>query len=71
MGDKYLIDFCKTDIRPAQLYLSTFATINHKHLFTDENDLRRGKMMQGGEGTSTAQYIYFEFLHDDGKTVYR
>ena len=51
--DEDSTDFRKAQTRTAQLYLRALATVDKEQLTTHLDNLRRGEMLQRGQGTAT------------------
>ena len=55
--------FREVHLRAAHLYLGSLSAIYHKELATYFYYLASCIMMERGQGTSTAQYVYLERYH--------
>ena len=64
MSDEDGADLGEAQPRMAQLYLRSLATVDEEQLTPHLNDLRRGEMLQRGQGTATAEDMYSERFQD-------
>ena len=64
MGDEDGTDLRKTKTRTAQLHLRALSAIHQEQFSPDFYNLRRGIMMQSGQGTATTQDMNSERLQN-------
>ena len=69
MGDEDVTQFGETHLTATELHLGALSTVEHQHLVTYLDDLRRGTMAKCGKRTSTPQYMHLERIHYDKRLV--